>query len=440
MRPRTFVLLAALAAALPGLSPAPAPAMVGSQFRGDAAHVGVYPGAAPTLHAVKWRFHTKGKIFSSAAVADGIVYVGSNDGSVYALRARDGVLVWKHATHGTVNSSPAVVNGLLYVASLDGYVYALDATDGTLRWRFKTQGERRFSAPGIHGIAPRKQIDPDPFDVFLSSPAVADGTVYIGSGDHYVYALAAGSGALRWKFRTGNVVHATPAVANGLVYIGSWDRSLYALDAHTGRVRWSYQTGDDTQIYNQVGIEGSAAVSGDSVYFGCRDSFFYALDARTGALKWKHDDHGSWTIASPALAGSSVYFPTSDERKFFALEAATGKVRYSVGYDAFAYSSPAIAGDRAYFGTFDGHLYAVDIRNGTIVATFATDGRRQNSAKYSDAKGKLDLAKAYPDNTLEGIYVGLDHIYSMGSIAASPVIADGTLYVGSTDGTLYALS
>jgi len=51
--------------------------------------------------------------------------------------------------------------------------------------------------------------------VFLSSPAVSGGMVYFGSGDHHVYALDARTGDLKWKFATGNVVHASPAVADG---------------------------------------------------------------------------------------------------------------------------------------------------------------------------------------------------------------------------------
>src|SRR5579862_7751809 len=103
-RPSIFT-VAAFIAALPAAFPRAAGAALDTaQFRGDAAHLGTYAGAAPTLRTVKWRFHTKGKIFSSAAVAGGVVYFGSNDGNVYAVRARDGRLVWKHATHGTVNS------------------------------------------------------------------------------------------------------------------------------------------------------------------------------------------------------------------------------------------------------------------------------------------------------------------------------------------------
>ena len=322
-----FAVAAAAFATLGATGASGSPAM----FHGDAAHLGVYDSAAPSLKSVAWRFHTKGKIFSSPTIGSGVAYVGSTDGRLYAVRANDGTKLWAFATRGAVNSTPAVANGTVFFSSLDGNVYAVDAARGTQKWRFRTGGERRFTAPGIHGIAPSTELMPDPFDVFLSSPAVAGGTVYIGSGDHNVYALDAQSGALRWKFATGNVVHASPAVHRGLVFIGSWDRFFYALDARSGAVVWKFATGDDRTTYNQVGIAGSAAVADGTVYFGCRDSHFYALDEKTGALRWKRDEHGSWVIATPAVGGDTVYYTTSDERKFFAVDAATGAVRFSVG-------------------------------------------------------------------------------------------------------------
>jgi outer membrane protein assembly factor BamB len=426
-------------AALALFSPSVAGATDASMFRADAAHTGVYPGAAPVISHVKWRFHSHGKIISSPTVAGGIVYVGSTDANIYAVRANDGSLVWKAATDGPVNSTPAVSDGRVYAASIDGYVYALDAASGKKAWRFKTGGERRFTAPGIHGLIPRTQLMADPYDVLMSSPAVAGGVVYIGSGDHYVYALDATTGALRWKFKTGNVVHASPAVADGTVYIGSWDRNMYALDAATGHVRWRFQTGDDRDIYNQVGIAGSAAVVNGAVYFGCRDSHFYALDARTGHLRWKHDDHGSWVIGSPAVRDGIVYFTTSDERRFFALDVATGAVRFSLFSGAFSFSSPSLAGNIVYYGTFDGHLYGVDVRSGKVVERFATDGSRRSLSKYLDGHGDLDVGKLYPDLTFEGAIVGLNNIYALGSIVGSPAIDGGALFIGGTDGTLYAL-
>jgi eukaryotic-like serine/threonine-protein kinase len=417
-----------------------AAAQEATMFRANAAHLGVYSSSAPRMSSVKWRFHTKAKIISSPAVAGGVVYVGSGDGNVYAVRASDGSLVWKFATKGPVNSSPAVVDGAVFVSSLDGDIYALGRDDGRLRWQFKTGGERRFTAPGIHGLMPRTEMMADPFDVFLSSPTVENGVVYVGSGDHDVYALDARSGELRWKFQTGDVVHASPAVAGGIVYVGSWDRYFYALDAHSGALRWKFETGDDRDIYNQIGIAGSAAVADGSVYFGCRDSKFYALDARTGQLRWKHDEHGSWVISSPAVYDGSVYFATSDGRKFFGLDAATGRERFSVPFGVFSFSSPSIAAGTAYFGTFGGGLYAVDIRTGKLAAQFQTDGLKKYGSQYLDAKGEMKASALFVDATLGGAYAGLDRLYHLGSIPGSPAISAGVLFIGSTDGTLYALN
>ena len=76
-----------------------------------------------------------------------------------------------------------------------------------------------------------------------SSPAIANGVVYVGSWDDKVYALGAGTGALLWSYTTGNVVTSSPAVANGVVYVGSDDDNVYALNARTGTLLWSYATG-----------------------------------------------------------------------------------------------------------------------------------------------------------------------------------------------------
>jgi outer membrane protein assembly factor BamB len=251
-----------------------------AQFRTDAHHGGLYAGAGvPVLHGVKWKFRAGAAIVSSPAVSGGVVYFGSGDHNVYAVDERTGALRWKFATGGRVSSSPAVAGGTLYIGSFDGNLYALDAASGSLRWKFATQGERRFSGRHLHGAQPAAELMPDPFDLFLSSPAVQANTVYFGSGDGNVYALQADSGTLRWKFHTDNVVHASPAVAQGTVYVGSWDSYFYALDAASGKERWRFKTGEDPKINNQVGIQSSAVVAEGLVYFGAGTSHLYALDA-----------------------------------------------------------------------------------------------------------------------------------------------------------------
>lgn len=104
-----------------------------------------------------------------------------------------------------------------------------------------------------------------------SSPAVAEGAVYVGSDDGSVYAIDAETGMERWAFATGDEVAASPAVADGIVYIGSLDDSVYALDAETGEERWRLATGSgvfrspvvaDGVVYTGFGILYAIAIGG----------------------------------------------------------------------------------------------------------------------------------------------------------------------------------
>lgn len=132
-------------------------------------------------------------------------------------------------------------------------------------------------------------------DNVTSSPAVANGVVYIGSYDKNVYALNASTGAEIWKFTTGNNVFSSPAVANGVVYIGSNDGSVYALNATSGAKLWQFITGNTILD----GVEPSPTVANGVVYAGAFNGNFYALNATTGALLWQFTT-GSYILSSAA--------------------------------------------------------------------------------------------------------------------------------------------
>lgn len=80
-----------------------------------------------TLKAINllWKYKTGSGVFSSPAVVDGRVYVGSNDGYIYCLSADSGDLIWKYETGSYVPSSPTVSGGRVYVGSDDNYIYCL---------------------------------------------------------------------------------------------------------------------------------------------------------------------------------------------------------------------------------------------------------------------------------------------------------------------------
>ena len=130
------------------------------QFRYNAQHTSDYSpvaGSTMSIGKLMWNYTTADIVFSSPAVSNGVVYVGSYDSNVYALNATTGATVWNYTTGGAVLSSPAVVNGVVYIGSSDNNVYALNTTTGAKVWNYTT-------GSGVE-----------------SSPAVANGTVYVGS-------------------------------------------------------------------------------------------------------------------------------------------------------------------------------------------------------------------------------------------------------------------
>ena len=78
-----------------------------------------------------WEFSDpSGSVRSSPTVVDGVLYVGSNDNSVYAVDVSDGSLIWEFSDPSrSVFSSPTVVDGVLYVGSDDNSLYAVDAVE-----------------------------------------------------------------------------------------------------------------------------------------------------------------------------------------------------------------------------------------------------------------------------------------------------------------------
>jgi len=160
---------------------------------------------------LKWSYATGAAVYSSPAVANGVVYVGSTDGNFYALDASTGAELWSFTVGSSIEdrvySGPAVANGVVFVGSLHGDVYALNASTGAKLWSYRTSGS-----------------------IVGSSPAVANGVVYIGSDDHNLYALDASTGARLWSVTTGAGMYSSPAVANGVVYVGSLDDNIYAFD------------------------------------------------------------------------------------------------------------------------------------------------------------------------------------------------------------------
>jgi len=412
-----------------------------SMFHGNLAHTGVYDSPGPKqFTGVKWTFKAGGPIVTSPTIADGVVYIGAMDGHLYAIDQQTGKEKWNFKSRMPVQSSAAISGGTVYFVSSAGSLAALDAANGKPKWVLPVEYERRFEAKNLHGLPSAAQTIPDAWDIFTSSPAVANGKVYFGSADGGVYAADAQTGVLQWKFSTGDVVHASPAVVNNTVYIGSWDSYLYAIDADTGQEKWRFKTGEDPVIHNQVGFQSSPVVVDGTIYVGCRDAHVYAIDAATGHKKWDYPTSKSWVIGTPAVRDGVVYVGTSDSARFMALDAKTGRLRFNFDAKGYMFSSAALAGDLAYVGDHNGKLYAIDTKTGKLAWEFQVEASKKDPMKVLTQDGGLNpdaFAPVFGD--FEDMYVDFYRFVTIGSIFSSPAVDQGVVFVGSMDGNLYAL-
>ncbi|HTY74638.1 MAG TPA: PQQ-binding-like beta-propeller repeat protein [Candidatus Nanoarchaeia archaeon] len=325
-----------------------------------------------------WQYYLGGTTHSNAAIVNGVVYVGSWDGYIYALNAFDGSKIWRFTTLSPQGeSSPAVANGVVYVAS-ETDVYAINAVTGLEIWQFPTSSVE-------------------------CSPTVVNGVVYIGSFYGFVYALNASNGSLIWDVQTGGAVSSAPAVVNGIVYTGSKNGYLYALNASTGSEQWSYDT--------KGPIYSSPAVNNGIVYVGSESGSLFALNANNGALIWYFTTSGI-IDTSPAVANNMVYFSTRGGY-LYALNAASGAIDWEFlpptgpfTAGSYQYSSAAVANDILYYGAPDSNVYALNATLGNIYWSFRTGA-------YVFSSPTIDNGVVYV-----GSYDG--YLYALGAASVSP--------------------
>ena len=290
-------------------------------------------------HQLAWKFDTGGVIRSRPLVQDGVVYASSDEGVLYALDAASGAEKWKAGigsahvrTGGSYDvgsgydyqqSSPTFADGVVYVGSGAGGLYAFEATGGTQLWRFDTTSRVRSSAAiadakvyfgagdgNLHVLDAKTgtELWNQP-GCDLPSPAVVDGLVYCGGrGTFEVRAWDAASGELRWQFPVGHSwVDSSPVIVDGTLYNGSSDKStLYALNASTGEEKWNFM------------LRGYAwctpTVASGTVYIGSykgMDGIFYAVDTASGQQKWSLPVDGG-ILASAVVEQGVIYFTALD--------------------------------------------------------------------------------------------------------------------------------
>jgi outer membrane protein assembly factor BamB len=227
---------------------------------------------------ILWKFNS-GPVESSPLLVDHVLYFGSWDHHVYALDVRNRHrprLLWKFRADDEVNSSPAYSDGLIYFGTNAGSVYAVTAFTGKERWRARSYA--RFG---------RREY-------FYATPTVAYGRVYIGNTDGTLFAFGAKTGHTLWARHAGNYIYTAAAVWKRNVYVGTWDGKVAAYSAATGDTVWTRNAvgavhGAPT-ILNGILYYSTCPICGRGAkrYTKRGPPGTFGVDARNGRLMWRH--------------------------------------------------------------------------------------------------------------------------------------------------------
>ncbi len=296
-----------------------------------------------------WEFSAGPLIEVQPILVDGVLYFSPNDGSVFALRAKDGKQLWKQKVGALNASAPAYDHGRIFVVTLSANVTALRAKDGKRLWG--------------RGLSSRSE----------SSPIVVGGLVCFGSQDGTVYGLRVKDGSTAWTYHAGGAVKGGLAYNNGVLYFGDYSGNVTAIRASDGSRVWS--TGTNGKAFQQSGeFYSTPAVAYDRVYLGNTDGFVYSFTARDGQLAWRHGT-GAYVYSSAAVGpgpnGTPTVFIGGYDRTFYAFDAKSGNVLWTYPAPGRISGAPTLIGDVVYFADLDTKTTTgVDAKTGHQVFSF----------------------------------------------------------------------
>ncbi len=402
----------------------------GIKLCGDVVLFGANDGTVYSLHArtgaVRWKTRVADPEprafiqFSRPSVRDGRLMIGSASAEIASLDLQSGEILARIGATDWVRACPVMTADAVLVASIDGLVrcYERSGSASSADEKYDVRWERRINEwhltcdPVLNGDTVlittsdmrlwsldittgelqwvREIVEyPDDyvaFDEFQSSPALSEGSLYLGTPGHFVAAVDTETGSIRWKYEVGGEVPADPIVADGRVFVGQQggEGRYFCLDARDGHVLWEQSIGRvwaasslcDDLLY-VPGAEGVAwcinAADGTIVWrkqlasdlyvaplvwenkvsFGSWDEWLYTFDRFTGRLLWRFHAETYLDSSAPVYMDGAIYLPTMGPR-FFCLGAENGNERWRYVPDPVwtTNASPAVAGDRIVMTVF----------------------------------------------------------------------------------------
>ncbi len=314
---------------------------------------------------------------------------------------------WTFPTEAPIHySSPAIANGKVYIGCEDGYLYCINTGTGELVWKNDTQ-------------------DPD---MKSSSPAIYQGNVYFTQPQNQlITCLNANTGSLVWEEPVGGRPAKSLTIFDDKLYFGANTDKIYCWDATTGSSIWDFTADGD--------INSFPAINNNKVFVGSTDGNLYCLNVNNGSKIWSYDT-GGVVNSGPAVANGYVYFG-SWSNYIYCLSEDTGVFIWKYLTDEHVSSSPAVAYDKIYATSWS-TLYCIDAYSGDYIWSYTPNMGFIASPAVADGKvfiGDLDqyffCFDAETGNIVWSNNLGWHFIIS------SPAVANDMVIVGHYDNLVY---
>jgi len=295
--------------------------------------------------------------------SEGTVLIPADTGILHAVTP-DGEELWTadlEVSSRGMHGTPAVADGTAFVGAYDGNLYAYDVENGEHRWTA------------------------DLGDAIGASPAYIDGTIYItveyDDPDGKLFAVDAETGDVEWIGpHPTDHPHSSPAIDPdaGRVVVGSNDGTLYAWDYPSGRFAWRFETGGD--------IKGPIATYDGVAVFGSWDHNVYAVDLKDGTERWAYETE-NMVMSGPAIdPNEGIAYAGGHDYHVYALDIETGDVRWVRTTGGMITSALTVTAGTVLVGSYDGYLYAFNKATGDRRWRVGHDGEVTSAVVPDDGR------------------------------------------------------
>ncbi|MBN2239324.1 MAG: PQQ-binding-like beta-propeller repeat protein [Dehalococcoidales bacterium] len=337
--------------------------------------------------------------WAGGVIQDDILYIGSMTGNIVTVDLNDGSMIQNIPVEEV-----QAATGFMSCArgSTSAVMYGNPVVDGDIIYvtGYNTQKIYAISTSTLLSTEKLVEAEGDNKAYYLVGGPIIDGDrVFIGSSDGRIYAYSTVSLKTAWRkpFESGDKIWSTPAVSDGTLYVGSFDKKMYALNAADGSLKWEYESGG--------AIITTPVIENNVVYFGAFDRNIYALNAATGSLKWQFAAD-NWFWAKPLVSGNKLYAPCLDG-KVYVLDTASGQKLDEYDLENPISSSPVIVDGLLIVATQldtkgdtrNSVLHSIDIASGTHDELDVFDENESVYANLIAGDGKV-----YVHTTLNKLY------------------------------------